>query len=101
MDSHLEGFLIWCMPGLLGALGGLASLAFRGPNSPPFTLGLFLSKIIASFFVGTVAGVFLAQDNTERNGWILLFGFFSYPVLTAAERRAVEFIDKFMPGAKP
>jgi len=94
----LQTALQWSLPGLLGAIGGLASLGFRKPNSPRFTAGLFFSKVITSFFVGIVAGEFITPESSLRNAYIYILGFFSYPVLTIAEKRVKSILDKVMPG---
>ncbi|WP_426199014.1 hypothetical protein [Pseudomonas sp. DC3200b2] len=77
----LELALSWSQFGLLGVVGGVASYFYKGSTEPRFSLRFFISKLVLAFFVGKVAGEFIAADNQFKSGYIMLLGFFAYPVL--------------------
>lgn len=100
-DTALHELLVWALPGLIGALGGLCSLGYLDKGSKPvkFTAGLFLSKVMAAFVVGKVVSEFLPPDSQARSGVILLFGFFAYPVLGILESRLRGLLERLLPGS--
>lgn len=96
-----QAALLWCLPGLLGTMGGLASLAMRRANSPPFTLGLFVSRVVLAFFVGTLTGELIDDENKLRTFYILIAGFFAYQVMVIIESRLKATLDRILPGDRP
>lgn len=98
-DTALHELLAWALPGLIGALGGLCSLGYQGSKPVKFTAGLFLSKVMAAFVVGKVVSEFLPPDSQARSGFILLFGFFAYPVLGILESRLRGLLERLLPGS--
>ncbi len=98
--DELKPVIEWMLPGLLGMLGGLVSYFYPPSTEMRFHFWLFVSKILLSFFVGKVAGEFIALDNTFRSGYIMLLGFFAYPVMGIAEVKLKAWVEKFSPGAQ-
>lgn len=94
----IETLLAWALPGLIGMLGGLCSLGYPGPVKAKFTIGFFVSKLLAAFFVGKVTGDLAPHDATWRSALILTSGFFAYPVLGVLERRIKDLYERFLPG---
>jgi len=90
-----ELILLWSHFGLLGTLGGLASYFYPPLADVRFAWRTFIGKLVTSFFVGQVAGEFIADDNTFKSGWVMLLGFFAYPVLAAFEIRVKDWINIF------
>lgn len=98
MDNWLTRVLEWSAVGLLGALGGLASLFYPSSVEMRFTWFAFCSKLVLAFFVGKVAGEFISGDNQYRSGVIMLMGFFAYPVMGVAERKLKAWLESINPG---
>lgn len=98
MDNLLETVVLWSLPGCLATLGGLASVFYKDAVSVKFTWYWFVGKLIMAFFVGTVMNQFLPPDLTGRSGWIMVGGFFAYPVMAAFETRIKPLVDTVKPG---
>lgn len=101
MDFSLGAVLAWSQFGLLGLLGGLASYFYPPSTEPRFSLWMFVSKLVAAFFVGKVFGEFIATENNFKSGYIMALGFFAYPVLAVLEGRVRNLVDKFLPPGGP
>lgn len=99
MEDILKNALAWLLTGLLGALGGLVSYFYPPSTEMRFSWWLFISKLILAFFVGKVAGEFIPVDNQYRSGFIMLLGFFAYPVLGVIEVKVKAYVERFNPGA--
>ncbi|WP_263264046.1 hypothetical protein [Pseudomonas sp. RIT-PI-S] len=89
--------LAWSQFGLLGMLGGLVSYFYPPSTEMRFSWKLFVSKLVISFFVGKVAGEFIAADNQFKSGYIMLLGFFAYPVLGVLEIKVKAWVENFNP----
>jgi hypothetical protein len=94
---YLAVALAWSQFGLLGMLGGLASYFYPPSTEMRFTWRYFISKLILAFFAGKVAGEFIAIDNQFKSGYIMLLGFFAYPVLGVLEIKVKAWVENFTP----
>lgn len=93
----IELILSWSQFGLLGMLGGLVSYFYPPSTEMRFAWRYFISKLVISFFVGKVAGEFIAVDNQFKSGYIMLLGFFAYPVLGVLEIKVKAWVENFTP----
>lgn len=93
----IELVLSWSQFGLLGMLGGLVSYFYPPSTEMRFTWRYFISKLILAFFVGKVAGEFIDPANQFKSGYIMLLGFFAYPVLGVLEIKVKAWVDNFTP----
>lgn len=85
-------------PGMLGAIGAVANWAYvtvTQPGKPVRVLVLFCN-IVVSFYVGNVVGEFLDTDSPNRDGMILVCGFFAYPILGFVELHLKRVLGKLL-----
>lgn len=59
-------------------LGGLASYFYPPSTEARFAWRALIGKLVISFFIGKVAGEFIADENTFKSGYVMLLGFFAY-----------------------
>lgn len=93
----IELVLSWSQFGLLGMLGGIVSYFYPPSTEMRFTWRYFISKLILAFFVGKVAGEFIDPTNQFKSGYIMLLGFFAYPVLGVLETKVKAWVDNLTP----
>ncbi|NBB11805.1 hypothetical protein [Pseudomonas sp. SLFW] len=93
----LEFILAWSQFGLLGTLGGLASYFYPPSTDVRFTWRNFIGKLVISFFIGKVAGEFIPNENTFKSGYIMVLGFFAYPVLAVIEAKVKTWVESYKP----
>ena len=98
MSDFIMQAIAWSVPGWLGMMGGLVSYFYPPSTELRFHAWLFIGKLLLSFFVGKVAGEFIALDNTYRTGYIMLLGFFAFPVMGEVEKKLKAWLEKFSPG---
>ena len=101
LEHVLKPVLLWSQFGMLGALGGLASYFYRPSTEARFAVRTFISKLVISFFIGKVFGEFIADENTFKSGYIMVLGFFAYPVLAVMEVKVRTWVDKMTPPGPP
>lgn len=101
LDHYIQGALIWSQFGWLGLLGGLASYFYPPSTEARFSCRYFISKLVVSFFIGKVSGEFIANENNFKSGYIMMLGFFAYPVLAVLEVKVKAWVETFKPPGVP
>lgn len=101
LDHLVVPALIWSQFGFLGTLGGLASYFYRPATEVRFAIRMFVSKMVISFFIGKVFGEFISTENTYKSGYIMVLGFFAYPVLAVMEVKVKAWVETFKPPGVP
>lgn len=97
MPDYIALALAWSQFGWLGVVGGVASYFYKGSTDPRFSLRFFISKLVVAFFVGKVAGEFIAAENQFKSGYTMVLGFFAYPVLAVLEVKVKGWVEKYNP----
>ncbi|MBD1553614.1 hypothetical protein [Pseudomonas typographi] len=101
MPDYLIQPIAWTQFGVLGVVGGIASYFYSGSTDPRFTARMFISKLVLAFFVGKVAGEFIPDANTYKSGYVMLLGFFAYPVLAVLEVKVKGWVENYNPRGPP
>lgn len=94
----VEAAIVWGNLGVLGAFGGIANFYYlNATKERAFVWGVLAANVVVAFFIGQVLGGFIGSDNQFRDGLVMLFGFFSFPVVHLLESRIVALVDKLLP----
>ncbi|PVZ19940.1 MULTISPECIES: hypothetical protein [unclassified Pseudomonas] len=91
----------WSQYGWLGVVGGVASYFYSKSTEPRFDVRMFVSKLVLAFFVGKVSSEFIPSTDTYKSGYIMLLGFFAYPVLAVLEVKVKGWVENYNPRGPP
>lgn len=94
----LETLLSWGHLGFLGAFGGVANFYYlNATKNRKFLWGVLFANVVIAFFLGRALGSFISEENQFRDGIVMLFGFFSFPLVHVLESRVVTLLDRILP----
>ena len=92
-DRILEKLLEMLQFGLLASLGGLANYLYvTVMQEKKFSVWMMLVNLFLAFYVGNVAGSFMSDDSSYRDGVLMAAGFLTYPLLAVAESQSKRLI---------
>lgn len=98
LEHAITRLMEFAQVGLLASIGAMAKyLHANTTQGRPFSWTMFSINIVLAFCVGNMAGAFIKETNEFRDGLIMLTGYCMYPVLTIAEARFVEMMQRFKP----
>lgn len=87
-DRILERLLEMLQFGLLASLGGLANYLYITVHQErKFSFWMMLVNLLLAFYVGNVAGSFMPEASSYRDGVLMAAGFCTYPILAFVENR--------------
>lgn len=94
----LENLLSWGHLGVLGSFGGVANFYYlNATKNRKFLWGVLVANVVVAFFLGRVLGSFISEENQFRDGIVMLFGFFAFPLVHVLESRVVAYLDRVLP----
>lgn len=98
MNELLARFYELIIAGGVSMFGGIAAYVYRiSKTKEPFSFKFFFSAAFLAFFIGNMAGNVIPQDSQYRDGFFMLCGFLSYPILSLIESDGMRWLQKFLP----
>lgn len=92
-DRILEKLMEMLQFGLLASLGGLANYLYVTVHQDKkFSVWMMLVNLFLAFYVGNVAGSFMSEESSYRDGVLMAAGFLTYPLLAVAESQSKRLI---------